>query len=137
MFYGSESVEDAKQLLWQSYSSHLRTYPQHKGKKSNEKKSYYKTPILSDKAISTPILSDTTIPAPILSHVGDNQSDLNTLIDPCAETEETPSEALTSSVLDKSRSEKMDSPLHTPCLINLDGDITIETMVIPETQSDI
>ena len=36
-FYGSESVEDAKQLLWQSYSSHLGTYPQHKGKKTNEK----------------------------------------------------------------------------------------------------
>ena len=38
-FYGSESVEDAKQLLWQSYSSHLGTYPQHKGKKTKEKKS--------------------------------------------------------------------------------------------------
>ena len=36
-FYGSESVEDAKQLLWQSYSSHLGTYPQHKGKKAKEK----------------------------------------------------------------------------------------------------
>ena len=36
-FYGSESVEDAKQLLWQSSSSHLGTYPQHKGKKAKEK----------------------------------------------------------------------------------------------------
>ena len=30
----------------------------------------------------------------------------------------------------------MDSPLHTPCLIDLDCDKTIETMVIPETQLD-
>ena len=72
----------------------------------------------------------------MLSHAGDNQSDLNTQIDPCAEPEVGPSEASTSSVLDKSRSDKMDSPLHTPCLIDLDCDITIETMVIPETQLD-
>ena len=71
-----------------------------------------------------------------LSHAGDNQSDLNTLINPCAEPEVGPSEASTSSVLDKSRSDKMDSPLHTPCLIDSDCDITIETMVIPETQLD-
>ena len=72
----------------------------------------------------------------MLSHAGDNQSDLNTLIDPCAEPEVGPSVASTSSVLDKSRSDKMDSPLHTPCLIDLDCDITIETMVILETQLD-
>ena len=36
-FYGSEYVEDAKQLLWQSYTSQLGTYPQHKGNKSKEK----------------------------------------------------------------------------------------------------
>ena len=30
----------------------------------------------------------------------------------------------------------MDSPLHTPCLIDLDCDITIETIVIPEAQID-
>ena len=36
-FYENESVEDAKQLLWQSHSSHLGTYPQHKGKKDKEK----------------------------------------------------------------------------------------------------
>ena len=83
------------------------------------------------------ILSDTTTPAPILSHAGDDQSDLNSLIDPCAEPEKGPSEASTSSVLDKSRSDKMDSPLHTPCLIDLDGDITMETMVILENQLDI
>ena len=92
--------------------------------------------ILGDKEISTPIPSDTTITAPMLSHAGDNQSDLNTLIDPCAEPEVGPSEASTSSVLDKSWSNKMDSPLHTPCLIDLDCDITIKTMVIPETQLD-
>ena len=49
--------------------------------------------ILSDKGISTPIPSDTTITAPMLCHPGDNQSDLNTLIDPCAEPEVGPSEA--------------------------------------------
>ena len=92
--------------------------------------------ILSDKGISTPISSDTTITAPMLSHAGDNQSDLNTLIDPCAEPEVGLSEASTSSVLDKSRSDKMDSPLHTLCLIDLDCDITIETMIIPESQLD-
>ena len=92
--------------------------------------------ILGDKEISTPITSDTTITAPMLSHAGDKQSDLNTLVDPCVEPEVGPSEASTSSVLDKSRSDKMDSPLHTPCLIDLDCDITIETMVIPETQLD-
>ena len=161
-FYGSESVEDAKQLLWQSYSSHLGTYPQHKGKKAKEKNlrdimsslkiidrkfsgalpvEFYALRlenlfILGDKGISTPIASDTTITAPMLSHAGDNQCDLNTLIDPCAEPEVRPSEASTSSVLDKSRSDKMDSPLHTPGLIDLDCDITIETMVIPETQLD-
>ena len=36
-FYGSESAEDAKQLLLQSYSSHLGTYHQHKGNKAKEK----------------------------------------------------------------------------------------------------
>ena len=34
-FYGSESVEDAKQLLLQRYFSQLGTYPQHKGKNSS------------------------------------------------------------------------------------------------------
>ena len=92
--------------------------------------------ILSDKGISTPIPSDTTIPVPMVSHAGDNQSDLNTLIDPCAEPGVGPSEACTSSVLVKSRSDKMDPPLHKPCLIDLDCAITIETMVIPETQLD-
>ena len=217
-FYGSESVEDAKQLIWQSYSSHLGTYPQPKGKKAEEKNlrdimsslkiidrkfsgalpvEFYalrlanlpsfkldnvslkiqqlekilrdittctevqsivvlnsrpagsrpnpasilsdmgiSTPIPSDMGMSTPIPRDTTIPTPMLSHAGDNQSDLNTLIDPCVEPEVGPSEASTSSVLHKSRSDKMDSPLHTPCLIDLDCDITIETMVIPETQLD-
>ena len=90
--------------------------------------------ILSDKGISTPIPSDTTIPACMLSHAGDNQNNLNTLIDPCAEPEVGPSEASISSILDKSRSDKMDSLLHTPCLIDLDCDITIETMVLPEAQ---
>ena len=65
--------------------------------------------ILSDNGISTAIPSDTTINAPMLSHAGNNQSDLNTLIDPCAEPEVGPSEASTSSVLDKSRSDKMNS----------------------------
>ena len=74
---------------------------------------------------------------PILSHAGDDQSDLNSLIDPCAEPEEGPGEASISGVLDKSRSDKMDSPLHRPYLIDIDGDITIETMVIPETQLDM
>ena len=35
-FYGSESVEDAKQLQWQSYSSQWGAYPKHKGNKSKE-----------------------------------------------------------------------------------------------------
>ena len=86
--------------------------------------------ICSDKGISTPIPSDTTITAPMLSHAGDNQSDLNTLIDPCAEPEVRPSEASTSSVLDKSRSDKKDSPLHTPCLIDLDCDIIIIIIIV-------
>ena len=207
-FYGSESVEDAKQLLWQSYSSHLGTYPQHKGKKAKENNlrdimsslkiidrkfsgalpiEFYAlmlenlpsfkvdnvalkiqklekmlrdiptrtevqsivvlnsrpagsrpnhASILSDKGISTPTPDDATITAPMPSHAGDNQSDLNTLIGLCAEPEVGPSEASTSSVLDESISDKLDSPLHTPCLIDLDCDITIKTMVIPETQLD-
>ena len=73
---------------------------------------------------------------PMLSHGIDNQSVLNTQIDPCTEPNVGPSEVFTSIVLDKSKREKMDSPLHTPCLIYLDYDITIETMVIPETQLD-
>ena len=193
-FYGSESVEDAKQLLWQSYSSHLGTYPQHKGKKAKDKNlrdvmsslkiidkklsgalpvEFYAlrlahlpsfkmdnvalkiqrlenmlrdiptrtevqgivvlnsrpagsrpNSILSDKGIYIPIPSDTTIPATMISHAGHNQIDLNTLIGPCAEPEVGPSEAFTSRVLDKRRSDKMDSPLHTTCLVDLDCDIT-------------
>ena len=36
-FYGSEAVNNAKELLWQNYSSHLWSYPRHKGKKTKER----------------------------------------------------------------------------------------------------
>ena len=35
-FYGVDAVCEAKELLWQNYSTHLSPYPKHKGKKSKD-----------------------------------------------------------------------------------------------------